>query len=76
MATEGEKVAPDALRVERQVRATLCAVNQRESADGVRAAVTARLQAADLEQYGIRWKLAGEDEEQAAAGAFPVSYTH
>ena len=39
-------------------------------ADKVRQMVTSQLEAADLEQYGIRWKLAGEDEEQAAAGAF------
>jgi multidrug efflux pump len=39
-------------------------------ADGVRAAVTAALEAADLDKLGIRWKLAGEDEEQAEAMAF------
>ena len=39
-------------------------------AAAVRDAITAQLEASDLEQYGIRWKLAGEDEEQAAAGAF------
>lgn len=39
-------------------------------ADKVRKLVTDQLEAANLEQYGIRWKLAGEDEEQAAAGAF------
>jgi multidrug efflux pump len=39
-------------------------------ADGVRAAVTAALAAADLDKLGIRWKLAGEDEEQAEAMAF------
>jgi len=39
-------------------------------ADGVRAAVTAALQAAELDKLGIRWKLAGEDEEQAEAMAF------
>jgi multidrug efflux pump len=39
-------------------------------ADGVRAAVTAALEAADLEAQGIRWKLAGEDEEQAEAMVF------
>lgn len=39
-------------------------------ADGVRAAITAELEKSGLEAAGIRWKLAGEDEEQAAAGAF------
>jgi multidrug efflux pump len=39
-------------------------------ADGVRAAITAELAKSGLEAAGIRWKLAGEDEEQAAAGAF------
>jgi multidrug efflux pump len=39
-------------------------------ADGVRAAVTAALQVAELDKLGIRWKLAGEDEEQAEAMAF------
>lgn len=34
------------------------------------AQVTAALEAANLDQYGIRWKLAGEDAEQAEAGAF------
>ena len=36
----------------------------------VRETITAQLQASGLEQAGIRWKLAGEDEEQAEAGAF------
>ena len=36
----------------------------------VREAITAALQGSGLEKAGIRWKLAGEDEEQAAAGAF------
>ena len=36
----------------------------------VREAITAQLAASGLEAAGIRWKLAGEDEEQAAAGAF------
>lgn len=36
----------------------------------IREAIAAQLKAANLEQYGVRWKLAGEDEEQAAAGAF------
>jgi multidrug efflux pump len=36
----------------------------------VREAITAQLEASGLEKAGIRWKLAGEDEEQAAAGAF------
>jgi len=39
-------------------------------ADPVRAAITAALDASGLEAAGIRYKLAGEDEEQAAAGAF------
>ena len=39
-------------------------------ADGVRAAITAELEKSGLQEAGIRWKLAGEDEEQAAAGAF------
>jgi multidrug efflux pump len=39
-------------------------------ADKVRQLVTDQLEAANLDQYGIRWKLAGEDEEQAEAGAF------
>ncbi|NHB76074.1 efflux RND transporter permease subunit [Rhodobacter calidifons] len=38
--------------------------------DGVYAQVTAALEAANLDQFGIRWKLAGEDAEQAEAGAF------
>ncbi|AZL58619.1 efflux RND transporter permease subunit [Tabrizicola piscis] len=38
--------------------------------DGVRAAVVAALEDAGLEQLGIRWKLAGEDAEQAEAMAF------
>jgi multidrug efflux pump len=36
----------------------------------VREAITKELGAAGLQDLGIRWKLAGEDEEQAAAGAF------
>jgi multidrug efflux pump len=36
----------------------------------VRDLITAELQKSGLEAAGIRWKLAGEDEEQAAAGAF------
>ncbi len=39
-------------------------------ADAIYAKVTAALEAANLDQYGIRWKLAGEDAEQAEAGAF------
>jgi multidrug efflux pump len=39
-------------------------------ADKIYAQVTAALEAANLDQYGIRWKLAGEDAEQAEAGAF------
>ncbi len=36
----------------------------------VRELITQQLTAAGLEAAGIRWKLAGEDEEQAEAGAF------
>jgi len=39
-------------------------------ADGVRAAVSKQLDAAGLDKLGIRWSMAGADEEQAAAGAF------
>jgi multidrug efflux pump len=39
-------------------------------ADTVRQAVTAKLDAMDLDSRGISWKMAGEDEEQAAASAF------
>ncbi len=39
-------------------------------ADKVRATVTAALEKADLAAFGVRWKLAGEDQEQAEAGAF------
>jgi multidrug efflux pump len=39
-------------------------------ADLVRQSVVAALEEADLDQFGIRWKLAGEDEEQADAMAF------
>jgi multidrug efflux pump len=39
-------------------------------ADKIYAQVTAALDAAGLEALGIRWKLAGEDAEQAEAGAF------
>ncbi len=39
-------------------------------ADGVRAAVVTALEAANLDALGIRWKLAGEDEEQAEAMVF------
>lgn len=38
--------------------------------DPVRREVVAMLSAMDLESRGIRWELAGEDEEQAEAGAF------
>ncbi len=38
--------------------------------DKIYAQVTAALDAAKLDQYGVRWKLAGEDAEQAEAGAF------
>jgi multidrug efflux pump len=39
-------------------------------ADKIYAQVTAALEAAGLDDIGIRWKLAGEDAEQAEAGAF------
>ena len=39
-------------------------------ADAIRAAVTAEMEAAGLDKLGIRWKLAGEDEEQAEAMTF------
>ncbi|MFN6006429.1 MAG: efflux RND transporter permease subunit [Paracoccaceae bacterium] len=39
-------------------------------ADKIYAQVTAALEAAGLEDLGIRWKLAGEDAEQAEAAAF------
>ncbi|MFM2355518.1 MAG: hypothetical protein RLZZ528_1254 [Pseudomonadota bacterium] len=39
-------------------------------ADPVRQQVTALLESQNLDDLGIRWKLGGEDEEQAEAGAF------
>ena len=42
-------------------------------ADPVRQAVAAAVDGMGLGQQGIRWKLAGEDEEQKAAGAFLVN---
>ena len=39
-------------------------------ADKVRAVVTAELEKAGLDKIGVQWKLAGEDAEQAEAGAF------
>jgi multidrug efflux pump len=45
-------------------------VREGVQADAVRGAVVAALEAAKLDQFGIRWKLAGEDEEQADAMAF------
>lgn len=39
-------------------------------ADPLRQGIVAELEKADLNSLGIRWKLAGEDEEQKAAGAF------
>ncbi|PQV57454.1 multidrug efflux pump [Defluviimonas denitrificans] len=39
-------------------------------ADPVRQVIAEELGKADLESKGIRWKMAGADEEQAAAGAF------
>ena len=38
--------------------------------DKIYTLVTAALEQANLDQVGIRWKLAGEDAEQAEAGAF------
>ncbi|MGB3316842.1 MAG: efflux RND transporter permease subunit, partial [Albidovulum sp.] len=38
--------------------------------DPIRTAVAERLAASDREANGIRWQLAGDDEEQAEAGAF------
>jgi multidrug efflux pump len=45
-------------------------VREGVQADQVRAAVVAQLESAGLDKIGIRWKLAGEDEEQAEAMAF------
>jgi multidrug efflux pump len=45
-------------------------VREGVQADAVRGAVVAALEEAGLDQFGIRWKLAGEDEEQAEAMAF------
>jgi multidrug efflux pump len=39
-------------------------------ADQVYAKITAAMDAAKLDQYGIRWQLAGEDQEQAEAMVF------
>jgi multidrug efflux pump len=39
-------------------------------ADKIYAQITTALESAGLDQLGIRWKLAGEDAEQAEAGAF------
>ncbi len=39
-------------------------------ADAVRQAVTVKMDAMNLAERGIHWKMAGADEEQAAAGAF------
>lgn len=39
-------------------------------ADAIYAQITREMEAAGLDRYGIRWKLAGEDAEQAEAGAF------
>ena len=39
-------------------------------ADGVRDAVRAKIESMNLTAKGVRWKMAGADEEQAAAGAF------
>ncbi len=38
--------------------------------DAIYAQITEAMTAANLDQYGVRWKLAGEDAEQAEAGAF------
>jgi multidrug efflux pump len=45
-------------------------VREGVQADVVRQSVVAALEEANLDQFGIRWKLAGEDEEQADAMAF------
>jgi multidrug efflux pump len=45
-------------------------VREGVQADAVRGAVVAALEEARLDQFGIRWKLAGEDAEQAEAMAF------
>jgi multidrug efflux pump len=45
-------------------------VREGVQADMVRQAVVAALEEANLDQFGIRWKLAGEDAEQAEAMAF------
>ncbi|MGB5836963.1 MAG: efflux RND transporter permease subunit [Albidovulum sp.] len=45
-------------------------IREGTQADPIRKTITDRLAASDLEANGIRWQLAGEDEEQAAAGAF------
>ncbi len=45
-------------------------VREGVQADQVRATVVAALEAAELDKIGIRWKLAGEDAEQAEAMAF------
>jgi multidrug efflux pump len=45
-------------------------VREGVQADQVRAAVVTALEAAGLDKIGVRWKLAGEDEEQAEAMAF------
>jgi multidrug efflux pump len=45
-------------------------INEGVQADAVRQTVTAQMDALNLGDRGIRWKMAGADEEQAAAGAF------
>lgn len=45
-------------------------ISEGVQADQLRKGVVASIEKMDLESKGIRWKLAGEDEEQAAAGAF------
>ena len=40
------------------------------ASDKIFAQITTEMNTAQLDQYGIRWKLAGEDEEQAEASAF------
>ncbi|MFN6951182.1 MAG: efflux RND transporter permease subunit [Albidovulum sp.] len=54
------------------VRTVTIQANIREGvqADPIRQAIATQLAAAGLEQKGIRFKLAGEDEEQAEASAF------
>ncbi|WP_417425855.1 efflux RND transporter permease subunit [Hoeflea sp.] len=45
-------------------------INEGIQADPLRQGIVAELEKANLGDLGIRWKMAGEDEEQKAAGAF------